>query len=214
MIEVELKARVRDMAAVESAVASFASLVGEVDKRDAYWRGPEAVAAAPARESAAPAPEAAAPGAVTAEPGAAAALPRRDFRLRREAGSSVVTFKDKRVEDGIEVNAEVEFGVDDPESFESLALRLGCSRWYEKRKRGRRYEVPSPAAAGGAATIELVEVEGLGGFVEIEILVEEGDPGAAADARSELRRLLAAAGVPEADIEGRFYSELLGKRER
>jgi len=191
VIEIELKARVRDREAVESAVAAFASFAGEVDKRDAYWRAPEAAA-----------------------PEAAAAAPRRDFRLRREAGTSVVTFKDKRVEDGIETNAEVEFGVDDPEAFEALALRLGCRRWYEKRKRGRRYEAASPTAAGGKATIELVEVEGLGLFIEIEILVDDSDTRKADAARSELRGLLAAALVPEEDIEGRFYSELLGKRER
>jgi|WetSurMetagenome_2_1015567.scaffolds.fasta_scaffold473872_1 predicted adenylyl cyclase CyaB len=181
MIEVELKARVRDRRAVEAAVGGFASLVGETDKRDSYWKAPSA--------------------------GAGAA--KRDFRLRREGGTSVVTFKQKRVEEGIEVNVEREFVVSDPEAFAALAERIGCLQWYEKRKRGLKYEAASGSAADGKATIEIVEVEGLGGFIEIEVLLAREDPAAVARARGELRSLLARAGCSEADIEPRYYSELL-----
>lgn len=183
MIEVELKARVRDRAAVESAVAAFASRVREVDKADSYWRAPSW------RTDAA----------------------RKDFRVRREDGASVVTFKDKRVEGGIEVNLEREFGVSDPEAFAALALRLGCERSYEKRKRGTMYEAASECASGGVASIEIVEVAGLGAFIEIEELLAEGDAAAVARARGEILALLARAGCGEADIEGRFYSELLAR---
>lgn len=183
MIEVELKARVRDPRSVEAAVAAFASRAGEVDKRDSYWRAP----------------------------GWRSDEVKRDFRVRYEDGTSVVTFKEKREEGGIEVNVEREFGVTDPEAFAELALRLGCERWYEKRKRGSRYEVASACAAGGKATIEIVEVEGLGPFIEIEVLIEEPEPEAVAAARSELLGILARAGLGEADIERRFYSELLAE---
>jgi predicted adenylyl cyclase CyaB len=195
MIEVELKARVRDRAAVEAAVRGFASPAEEVDKRDAYWLAP-----APA----------AAPDGATESSGAAASA-RRDFRVRREGGASVVTFKDKRVELGIEVNVEREFGVSDPAAFDSLALRLGCRRWYEKRKRGLRFEAASAVASGGRATIEVVEIEGLGDFIEIEVLLESAEGEAVAAARSELRALLARAGCAESDIEDRFYSRLLAE---
>jgi adenylate cyclase, class 2 len=179
MIEVELKARVRDRRAVEASVAAFAARVGEVDKRDAYWRAPG----------------------WRAEPA------RRDFRVRLEGGACVVTFKQKKVEGGIEVNVEREFGVSDPEPFAALAERLGCERWYEKRKRGVAYEAASSCAASGKATIEIVEVVGLGFFIEIEVLLE--DPSATSRARDELLAILARSGCSESDLEPRFYSELL-----
>jgi predicted adenylyl cyclase CyaB len=181
MIEVELKARVSDRAAVESAVAFFASRVREVDKADSYWRSPSW------RTDAA----------------------RKDFRIRREGGASVVTFKDKRVEGGIEVNLERDFEVSDPEAFAALAIRLGCEPRYEKRKRGTLYEAASACASGGAASIEIVEVTGLGVFIEIEELLDEADAAAVARARDEILVFLARAGCGEADIESRFYSELL-----
>jgi predicted adenylyl cyclase CyaB len=181
MIEVELKARVRDRRAVEEAVRLFASPPGEVDKRDAYWRAPIA----------------------------AAASERRDFRVRLEGGTSVVTFKDKRVEGGVEVNVEREFGVSDPEAFAALVERLGCERWYEKRKRGLRFDAASATAAGGKAAIEIVEIEGLGCFIEIEVLLEKAEGEAVAAARSELLGFLERAGCGLADVEPRFYSRLL-----
>lgn len=178
MIEVELKAHVRDRAAVEAAVASFARLEGAVDKRDAYWHGPDW------------------------------RLNRgtRGFRLRSEREGTVVTFKTKRSEGGIEINRESEFEVSDPGVFAEFALRLGCERFYEKRKRGRVYKAGDGA---GGATIEIVEVEGLGCFIEIEVLLEDEDPARVALAQGEIRSLLARSGVGEADIESRFYSELL-----
>jgi predicted adenylyl cyclase CyaB len=185
MIEVELKARIRDRAAVEAAVAAFARPAGRVDKRDAYWHGPDW------------------------------RLNRgtRGFRVRSElpAGSgpgdvvaTVVTFKDKRSEGGIEINREVEFGVTDGVAFVEFARRLGCELFYHKRKSGLAFK-----AGQGDATIEIVEVEGLGDFIEIELLLEDDDPARIALAQGEIRALLARSGVAEADIESRFYSELL-----
>jgi predicted adenylyl cyclase CyaB len=183
MIEVELKARVRDRAAVESAVAAFAARVREVDKADSYWRAPSW------RTDAA----------------------KKDFRVRQEDGASVVTFKEKRVEGGIEVNLEREFEVSDPDAFGALALRLGCEPSYEKRKRGTMYEAAAKCASSGVASIEIVEVVGLGVFIEIEELLAEADAAAVARARDEILDLLALSGCGEADIESRFYSELLSE---
>jgi adenylate cyclase, class 2 len=192
MLEVELKAHVRDRAAVEAAVASFARPLGRVDKRDAYWHGPDW------------------------------RLNRgtRGFRLRSEghgavgATSTIVTFKDKRSEGGIEINREREFEVSDPAAFVEFIRRLGCEPFYDKHKAGLAFKAGT--SCGGAdpacpdeATIEIVEVEGLGDFIEIEVLLEDEDPGRVALAQGEIRALLARSGVSEADIESRFYSELL-----
>ncbi len=187
MIEVELKARLRDRNAVEARVASFARREGAVDKLDSYWHGPDW------------------------------RLKRgtKGFGVRAEDGRNVVTFKTKRSEGGIEINREREFAIDDPEAFIEFALRLGCESFYSKRKRGVRYraapagcEAPS-VACDGAATIELIEVDGLGDFIEIEVLLEDEEPGAIALAQGEIRALLSRAGVAAEDIEPRFYSELL-----
>jgi predicted adenylyl cyclase CyaB len=181
VIEVELKARLRDRDAVLRAVSSFARAEGAVDKSDEYWHGPD----------------------WRLNRGS------RGFRVRREGGDPVVAFKTKRSEGGIEINRETEFKVSDRGAFIEFALRLGCERFYSKRKKGLKFraggEVPLPAAA----TIEIVEVEGLGDFIEIEALLEDEDPAAIALAQGEIRALLARAGVPESDIESRFYSELL-----
>jgi predicted adenylyl cyclase CyaB len=188
VIEVELKAHVRDRAAVEAAVAAYARPLGLVDKRDAYWHGPDW------------------------------RLNRgtRGFRVRSEcpagsgaggAASTIVTFKTKRSEGGIEINREREFEVSDPEAFVEFAQRLGCEPFFEKRKRGFAFK--SGGLGFCEATIEIVEVEGLGDFIEIEVLLEEEEPSMVALAQGEIRALLARAGVGEEDIESRFYSELL-----
>lgn len=195
MIEVELKARVADRAAVEARVAAFAALEGRVDKLDAYWHGPE----------------------WRLQRG------KRGFRIRSERGAegahSVVTFKNKRGESGIEINREVEFEISDPAAFIEFAQRLGCEPFYEKRKRGSRFRVDPrerpeghaarEGACANAATIELVEVVGLGDFIEIEILLPEEEPAAVALAQGEIRGLLARAGLGSDAIEPKFYSELL-----
>lgn len=180
MIEVELKARIRDRAAVLAELASFARAEGPVDKLDEYWHGPGW------RE----------------DRGA------RGFRLRVEGRETVVTRKAKRRDAGGEANLEREFSVSDRASFVEFIRSLGCEPFYSKRKRGQAFSVPVGAAT---ATVEVFEVVGLGDFIEIEILVPEGDPEAVAWASREVRALLARSGLGESDIEPRFYSELLAE---
>ncbi len=181
MMEVELKARVSDPEATRGRLESFCRLDRDFDKRDAYWQGPRRL-----------------------EDG-----DRRGFRLRTDGGDSFVTFKDKRLEGGIEVNCEREFTVSDQSAFVEFAWRLGCEPHFEKRKRGSRYEAVAGAASGTSVGLELAEIEGIGWFLEIEALVPENDPGAVARAQGEIRSLLAQAGIGEEAIEPRFYSELL-----
>lgn len=188
MVEVELKAHLRDRAATLAAVSSFARAEGPVEKSDEYWHGP----------------------------GWRRKRGARGFRVRSEGqaasgrgGLSVVNFKTKRSEDGIEINRESEFEVSDRETFVEFALRLGCEPFYAKRKRGLRFRSGGAGDCPDPATIEILEVVGLGDFIEIEVLLPGEEPAAVALARAEIRALLARSGVPESDIEPRFYSELL-----
>jgi len=180
MIEVELKARLGDRAAVEERVASFARLAGPFDKLDAYWHGPE----------------------WRLQRG------KKGFRIRADGDATFVTFKTKKCEGGVEINREREFEVSDRGAFVELAERLGCEPFYTKRKTGRRYELSSGGTAAPIA-IEICEVEGLGWFIEIEALLEAEEPAAVALAQGEIKGILARAGVPESAIESRYYSELL-----
>lgn len=180
MIEVELKAHLEDPAATERKVASFATYLGSFEKSDAYWHGPDWRLA---RGS-------------------------KGFRVRTEAGETLVTFKTKRCEGGMEINREREFTVSDPAALDELLFRLGCEPFYSKRKSGKRYEHRAPGAAR-PITIEVLELEGLGPFIEVEALLETESPEAIALAQGEVRGLLSRAGVPETAIESRYYSELL-----
>ncbi len=76
----------------------------------------------------------------------------------------------------------------------------GCDRVAVKRKRGSLLRRDGLLA-------EIVEVERLGWFVEIECMVEDGDGEQAA---SEIRRTLDAIGVDSGDVESRTYLQLLG----
>jgi adenylate cyclase class 2 len=174
MVEMELKARLRDPEKVRALVGSFATYVREFDKTDAYWHGPQW----------------------------RFARGTKGFRLRADGDKSIVTFKAKRNEGGIEINHETEFEVSDPAAFKALVERIGCEPFYRKHKSGSAY-------AFDGFTLELVHVEDLGDFIEVEKLLDNDDPETVAVVLGGLKGILARAGVPESDIEGRGYSELI-----
>jgi len=126
----------------------------------------------------------------------------KGFRVRTDGDKAMVTFKTKRAEGGMELNLEREFEVSDADAFEALAERIGCERFIRKRKTGSAWEKDG-------TLIEIMEVEGLGAFIEIERLVDEDEPAAIALAQGMVRAALADSGVPPEAIESRTYSELL-----
>lgn len=190
-VEVELKARVADPAATGAKIASFAARERSFDKADLYYRAPPAP------------PSPAVPG----MSGVAAEEERgRAFRLRRDGGKAYVTFKAKTREAGVEVNREREFEVSDPAAFEELCARIGCTVALRKGKRGDAYRA-------GDFLLELCEVAGLGWFLEIETILPASS-GAADIARAKqgLHATLARSGLLEADIEERYYTEMLAEK--
>ena len=86
--------------------------------------------------------------------------------------------------------------------IKALVERVGCEPFYSKRKTGKAYSYDG-------CTIELVNVGGLGDFIEIERLVDGEEPAAVALAQGSVRSILSMAGVPDGEIEGRSYSELI-----
>lgn len=128
------------------------------------------------------------------------------FRLRTESGSFHVTFKEKTMRGTVEVNRETEFAVDGDEAFKAFARRLGASVLYEKRKTGSAWR-------SGDVLAELVQVDGLGAFLEVETMRADEDPESMRTAISSIREVIERCGLGTADIEPRTYRELLGVRE-
>lgn len=187
-IEIELKAWADDPAAVRARLSEAGDFLGSYEKDDEYWK------------------DAAVPGGRELGSG---------VRIRRlsapggagPASRAVATFKRKEVRDGIEVNDEREFEVSDAEAFAELLSRLGLSPWIRKRKVGAAWNLDG-------ITAELSELAGLGTFVELEILSDTDESETVARARERLLRALAALGVPEDRIEGRYYTEMLSALRR
>ena len=131
--------------------------------------------------------------------------PDKKFRLRKEGDVFTVTYKEKRVVGEIEINEEREFQVSSPEVFLELMGRAGSTELMSKRKRVEKFRV-------GRCLVEAVHVEGLGDFVEIEILAEDAGTETVRIARQELFSVLERCGIGIEEIETRFYSDLLAAK--
>ena len=126
------------------------------------------------------------------------------LRLRMESGKATVTFKEKTYTDNIEVNKETEFGVLNAEAFRRFLDKMSAKLLYKKRKTGTSWK------GEGGLVAELVRVDGLGDYLEVETLQEERSD---VDVEAVKKRLLGVVyrcGLGLADIEARPYSQLLG----
>ena len=178
MLEIEIKARVGDSQKVRRNLERFMEYGGEVDKRDSYWSIPVPIA-----------------------PGAAGSF---RFRIRREPGQTIVTFKEKSVINNLEVNREVEFGIVDETSFELFVKKMNAVPLYTKWKKGTLWK----GAEGLIA--ELVDVEKLGCFLEVEILKLENEELDTKELKKLLFSVVKRGGLSESDLDERPYSQLLG----
>jgi adenylate cyclase class 2 len=130
----------------------------------------------------------------------------QDFRLRVDGDKALVTFKDKKLKDGLEMNREGEFSVSDPELFEAFMIRLGAHRFIEKRKRGKAFKYKE-------LLLELSEVRDLGWFLEIEAVFhkdyETHNPKFIQATEQKLFRVLSSLGISKDAIEPRTYTQML-----
>ncbi|MDR1307985.1 MAG: hypothetical protein LBK74_10485 [Treponema sp.] len=214
--EIELKARVRGWRDCRRRLTELAGGGVPLFKDDAYWF----------------------PAAPPAAPGLRVRRDRHTGADGQTAEHTLVTGKTKKRRDGIEINEERECEVSDGAVFEELLERLGLEKRISKRKTGWvwRYggisaelvRVSGSAGFNGTGGPETPDSAGttkdLGWFLELEILAgpdgldkSDGSPDKGADCVGEtpaaagrrLLDLLAKAGVGEAEIESRYYSELL-----
>ena len=188
--EIELKAHVQDSEALKSILCKKAEYLGSFEKEDTYWLG------------------------------TAGSFSSR-LRVRREKCTlsngdeelkCIATHKTKEVRDGIEINDEREFEVNPAPEFEEFLKRMGFKPGASKRKKGWAF-------SHEGITAELVEVEGLGWFVELEIIANGMNAAGiyTADNRKEtfaaekkrLLDFLADLGIEKNALESRFYTEML-----
>ncbi|MCX7655211.1 MAG: class IV adenylate cyclase [Treponemataceae bacterium] len=193
--EIELKAWVEDVEQTRKRIESFASYLRNFEKEDSYWLPAGFSKEEPRRVKKSRDP-----------------LLGSGIRIRRDGLVCYVTFKQKEIRQGTEVNQEVEFTVSDSQAFERLLETLGFSIWIRKHKQGEAWQWEN-------ITIELCHVRGLGTFVELEILLEDEKDGLPSqgthsiqDAQESLYRCLEKIGISPDRIENRYYTELLQER--
>jgi adenylate cyclase class 2 len=192
--EIEVKARVTDSETLRRRLSSLGEYAGEYEKEDAYWF-----------------PRPGAGGTGLFPPGAFPSGVRVRRETRTGAGGRkrrivLVTCKGKEVRDGIEVNDEREFRVSGDRAFGEFLSRLGLVPVKRKRKRGWSWRAEGINA-------ELSLVEGLGWFIELEIIEAGRDENTVRAARERLLAFLAKTGIPESAIETRYYTEMLEQTE-
>lgn len=177
-IEVEKKARVADPEGMEKRLWRIGRPVGEIDYSDTYFTYSHVAGYTDER-----------------------------FRLREHPGGARVTAKEEMEGGDAEVSLEREFEVDDPEAFRGFAKMFGFRVLIEKRKRGKRFALNSVQDKESGPFAELVEVEGLGWFIEIEVMVK--DRSEVEGARRGIGRAFQELGVKDSSFEPRPYTLML-----
>jgi len=183
--EIELKAWVEDPQQVQNNIEAFGTFIKSYDKDDAYWL-PKGDIAPKAREQ---------------KRGTLGS----GIRVRQENGEVFITLKKKEVRQGIEINDELEFSVSSASAIEEFLDALGYAPWIRKHKQGKAWRWNN-------VTIELSHVQNLGWFAELEILANTNEPEQIEAARKSLHDCLKKLGIPESNIESRYYTDLLLER--
>ncbi|MDR1399228.1 MAG: CYTH domain-containing protein [Treponema sp.] len=199
-IEIEVKAWVDTPESLKQRIDAIARFTGVFDKLDTYWY--------PTLELAAQ----------------YLGFPASGVRVRKErvgdgrgdirnsVETTRITYKAKEVRDSIEVNHEQEFTVSDGAVFEELLTVLGLIPIKRKHKTGWAWVYDKDALnIEDSITMELVLLERLGYFIELEILASNDTPDTVSLARERLLALLDLLGIARNRIESRYYTELLGQ---
>ncbi len=191
MFEIELKAHVQNRQTVITQIERFAHFLGAVHKSDTYYQHGDGKKCRIRKEVPFTAPELTTPPDVKAAPSFYFTYKKKELRAD-EAGVAT------------EVNDEKECTLSDCAPIESYLRDNGFSVALTKEKSvlGWQYE---------RVHIELCTVPPLGDFLELETFAEADDEATTENAKQQLTAVLKKAGLREADIENRYYSELLRK---
>jgi len=191
-IEIELKAHIKDSEALKRLLFEKAEYLCSFEKEDTYYF-----------------------------PSDNPDIPRSGVRLRGESKTlpdgtirktAYVTYKTKELRDGIEVNNEKEFEVCSSQYspvivFDEFLKMTGLAPGFSKHKKGWAFSKDGINA-------ELLEVEKLGWFLEVEIVVNDIESDAVKgtaieEKKKQLLEFLSGLGIKKDSIESRYYSEML-----
>ncbi|MBQ5999834.1 MAG: hypothetical protein IJL70_10260 [Treponema sp.] len=106
----------------------------------------------------------------------------------------------------VEVNDEKETIITCPEAITTLLSDIGFKEAHKKTKKVTDFTTETEF---GTATLEVCNVEKLGDFLEIEILSESNDKKLIESIKNELKKLLKKSGIPESQIEPKYYTQML-----
>jgi adenylate cyclase class 2 len=135
--------------------------------------------------------------------------PHRDFgstdealRVRYTDGPALVTYKGKKLQEyGLKAREELNTAVESGEVFEQILARLGFTKTAEVNKWRENYRL-------GNASFALDQVDGLGTFVEIEIMTEING----ADATGQIQKFAKEMGISGEPILASYLELLLSTR--
>lgn len=176
MIEVEKKCWITDKNKVIELLNKKAIFCKEIKKKDIYY--------------------------IRRDDSLAKSLSLKDkiVRLRCSEGKSIVTFKEKTLKEGAEVNVEVEFEIDDKLAFKQFIKYLGLIKLVEKVKDVRLFSYND-------ISLEYVHIHNLGYFLEGEVMCEsdvEVD-----NAIIKINKVFNEFDIQKEDFEDKMYIELL-----
>jgi len=190
MYEIELKAHVRDRENVIRKLNEIAVYLCSRNKEDTYYT------------------------LLKMDGGDTAVRIRTESVLQDGKTSEERTFTYKRKEiktdcngNTIEVNDENEINLskEDAAVLKKMFLDIGKIRM-TKKKIAENWELETKA---GLANIELCTVPPLGDFLEIEIITEDNSPAHVEEINLEIKKIFTLCKIDLANIEDRFYSEML-----
>ena len=188
-IEVEIKAHINEPDRIYTKLCSLFTLKRNFSKKDEYW--------------------------FQSSKNRTVNFPNSGIRLRTETFDDTrgthsktffITWKSKEIQEKTEVNRENELTISDADDFRKLLSLLGLEKTREKQKTGHLFVKEDIKA-------ELSDVEGLGFFIEIEIMAENPEEDHIKAAKKRLYECLKMLEIDEEAIETRFYSEMLEEKD-
>lgn len=126
----------------------------------------------------------------------------KQLRIRKisNLNEAFLTYKEIKDPGRNEEFDEIEIGISDPEKAMEILRRLGFKEDVIVRKRRLVYRLED-------VTFELSNVEGLGGFLDIEVISDD-----VKTAKEKIWNVANALGLSEKDVEPRLYQELLKEK--
>lgn len=124
------------------------------------------------------------------------------LRIREKNGFPILGIKEKKIEQGMEVNKEIDIPLKSKVKFEKLLEEFGFKKYSDKVKK-------SIVFLKGNFQIEVNEIPPLGYFLEIENQVKSLKE--VKKAKKELEAIFKTFGFSSKQFEKRYYLDMLSK---